>query len=772
MRTFIAAVFLCIASGQTVAQVTLHLWHQMRPDAREILKERIRAFESRNPGIRIRQLYKENEELRVGFQASAAFTGGGPELVYGPSDFVGAFESMHILKPLQGIFPKEFFAGLDPKALTWYNGNLYQIGDEIGNHLALVWNRRLFREAGLDRPPATFAELIAFGKKLTVDKNGDGVTDQYGLVWNYTEPFFFVPFYTSYGGSLMDERRVPTLDNSASVRGFEFVKRLRDVERIIPKECDYEIADSKFTDGRAAMIINGAWSWGKYMEALGPDFALAMLPKNEETGRWAAPLVSCKGYYFNAWIADDHLEAARRFVTFMLSAETQLAFSLRLKTIPSLLEVQRDPRIANDPVIATSMAQAAVGPVMPLVPEMRAIWDAMRPPYQSVLGGNMNAVEAAREQQRLAVQKIRELNEGGDREEQADSIVPAIIGVAGILIAALALVLLIRNVALPLLRNPERWSTQNARFAYAMILPAAVLMFGVVVYPFVYNLVISLSNMSMLTVDTWRITGFEQYGKVFGIDRFALETGKPGWTLFTALTAMFSTEFYGVFVKTVIWTAVNVFFHVVIGVFLAILLNRHLPGKSLFRILLILPWAVPQYITALTWRGMFNTDSGAVNSILRHVFSVAPLPWLTDETLAFTAAIITNIWLGFPFMMLIALGGLQSIPRELYEAAEIDGAGPWQRFRAVTIPLLKPVMLPAITLGIVWTFNNINVVWLVSNGGQPADQTHILVSYVYRAAFNLYRYGYAAAFSFVIFLILATFSLTFMHRTRVTETAY
>jgi arabinogalactan oligomer/maltooligosaccharide transport system permease protein len=247
---------------------------------------------------------------------------------------------------------------------------------------------------------------------------------------------------------------------------------------------------------------------------------------------------------------------------------------------------------------------------------------------------------------------------------------------------------------------------------------------------------------------------------------------KPGVGLWGAFGQMFSTEFYGVFLKTIIWTVVNVFFHVTIGVALAMLLNRKLPGKSIFRILLILPWAVPQYITALTWRGMLNTDSGAINSILKHVFSIAPLPWLTDSTLAFASVIMTNIWLGFPFMMLIALGGLQSIPQELYEAAEIDGASAWQQFRNVTIPLLKPVMIPAITLGIVWTFNSINVVWLVSNGGQPADQTHILVSYVYRAAFNLYRYGYAAAFSFVIFLILALFSITFMRRSSATETVY
>jgi arabinogalactan oligomer/maltooligosaccharide transport system permease protein len=111
-------------------------------------------------------------------------------------------------------------------------------------------------------------------------------------------------------------------------------------------------------------------------------------------------------------------------------------------------------------------------------------------------------------------------------------------------------------------------------------------------------------------------------------------------------------------------------------------------------------------------------------------------------------------------MMIVALGGLQSIPHALYEASQLDGANAWQRFRHITLPLLMPVLTPAALLGSIWTFNNLNVVWLVSNGGEPGDQTHILVSYVYKAAFNLYRYGYAAAVSVLIFLILVVWGLS------------
>ena len=120
-------------------------------------------------------------------------------------------------------------------------------------------------------------------------------------------------------------------------------------------------------------------------------------------------------------------------------------------------------------------------------------------------------------------------------------------------------------------------------------------------------------------------------------------------------------------------------------------------------------------------------------------------------------------------MMVIALGGLQSIFDDLYEMAEMDGASKWFQFWNITAPLLRPVMIPAITLGAVWTFNNINVIWLVSNGGEPGDSTHILVSYVYKAAFNFYRFGWAAALSVVIFAILFTFSQVFLKRTRVAE---
>lgn len=277
---------------------------------------------------------------------------------------------------------------------------------------------------------------------------------------------------------------------------------------------------------------------------------------------------------------------------------------------------------------------------------------------------------------------------------------------------------------------------------YLFIAPAFIVMAIMVFYPLGYGFWLSLTNMSLRTFKNPGFIGLQNYIRVFQ-DPDVLAT----------------------FIRTIIWTFVNVFFHVTIGLSLALLLNRKLPGKSILRVFLIIPWAMPQYIAALTWKGMFNQNFGAINLILGW-FGVGNLPWLSDPKLTFYAAIITNIWLGFPFMMMITLGGLQSIPAELYEAADIDGAGAWNKFKDITLPLLKPTLTPAIILGTIWTFNMLNIIIILA-GGYGNKETQILVTDVYRLAFNFYRYGFAAAYSVLIFLFLLVFSVIYVKKSNI-----
>ena len=291
------------------------------------------------------------------------------------------------------------------------------------------------------------------------------------------------------------------------------------------------------------------------------------------------------------------------------------------------------------------------------------------------------------------------------------------------------------------------WNPAARRRAFLTLclLPAMVVLLLVLVYPLFYNVALSFSDASIYRIRGWRLAGLGQYALVFQ-----------------------DPEFWITFSRTVIWTAASTFLQVVIGVSLAVVMHqRFIKGRAAWRWLLLLPWAMPQYITALTWRTMFHGEHGAVNSALGAIFGLPPIEWLTAPFEAFTAATLVNVWMGFPFMMVVALAGLRNIPVSVYEAARLDGASPWLQFSRLTAPLLRPVMFPATTLGIIWNFNNLNVIWLFTNGGEPADSTHILVSYVYKSAFTYYRFGWSAALSVVIFVILFFFVQTFLQVNRI-----
>jgi len=723
MKSFSGTFFLCLffaLPGWSSTPLRLQLWHQMIYGHRQVLSQALRAFEKENPGIIVQETYRETEELRSSYQA-AAMGGSGPELIFGPSDQIGPFAAMKIIRPLDEFFSPEELAKFDPLATPVYEGHHYMIGGSVGNHLMLIYNKKL-----ISTPPQTSDELIAKGKQHTIDVDGDGKIDRYGLVFNYTEPFFIAPFIPAYGEPFITETNKPQLHTEALRKTFQFILSLRDSHKIMPRECDYETANALFKQGKAAMLINGDWSWGDYKEAQ-LDFGIARIPLISETQKWPRPLVGTTGYSLNVNMkSPEHSLAALTLLKYLTSEKVQLQFTEKVATLPSRLALRDHPIVKDNLFLKISSQIMEVGSPMPIVPEVRAIWDSLRVQYQKLLAGSLSPEQASVEAQSLAERQISEMNEVAQPDHSATGI--KFLSLFGLL----ALLWISRSslgAFLKGFRGPQK-------FVYYMILPAFLGIFAVIVYPFVYNIAISFSNFGLRTFQDWSIIGIQNY-----------------------LSVLRDPKFYSLFGKTVLWTIINVFFHVSIGVFLAIIINQVMPAKGFWRTLFIIPWAVPQYITALTWRGMFNQEYGPINLMLQKFLHLSPIQWLSQPFTAFSACVITNVWLGFPFMMIVALGGLQSIPNTIYEAAQLDHANAWQRFRHVTLPLLMPVMIPAAVLGSVWTFNNLNIVWLVSNAGEPGDQTHILVSYVYKAAFNLYRYGYAAAVSVLIFLILVLWSL-------------
>jgi arabinogalactan oligomer/maltooligosaccharide transport system permease protein len=307
-----------------------------------------------------------------------------------------------------------------------------------------------------------------------------------------------------------------------------------------------------------------------------------------------------------------------------------------------------------------------------------------------------------------------------------------------------------------------RWKHARLAMPVMLVAPAA---FGIVIfyiYPLVWELNVSFTKMN---ISHFVVPGFLGIG-----------TGKND--LFIGLTnyvnvftgpVLKQTGFWQLLLQTIIWTVVNVTFHVVGGIGLALLLNRRIRGRNIYRALLILPWAIPQLISLQIWRTEYNQQYGAVNQVLG-LAGLGPVPWLSDPFWNFMAMIITNVWLGIPFMMVITLGGLQSISREYYEAAEIDGASARQSFRRITLPLLRPVLVPAILLGTFLTFNNIAVPYFINQN--ELESSDILVTGLYRAAFQYSRYGFAAAFAFTIFAFLLVFTIFYIRKTNALKGAY
>jgi arabinogalactan oligomer/maltooligosaccharide transport system permease protein len=299
---------------------------------------------------------------------------------------------------------------------------------------------------------------------------------------------------------------------------------------------------------------------------------------------------------------------------------------------------------------------------------------------------------------------------------------------------------------------------RELRLSYMLLFPAILGLMLLVVFPLLWEINVSLTNFSPRNFQDPDFIGLQNYVEVFT---------RP---------VLKQVTFFPVFFRTVLWTVINVFFHVVGGMALALLLNRPLPLRGLYRTILVLPWAIPQPIAALAWRGEFHYEYGFPNIMIRRLAELMPwlglaaIQWKTNPTANFAAMLITNIWLGIPFMMIIILGGLQSISPEYYEAAELDGAGAVQQFRNVTLPLLRPVLTPAIILGTIWTFNNFNIPFFINENELETSDT--LVTALFRSAFQYFNLGDAAAFAFVLFGILLIFSVVYIRATGGLRGAY
>jgi multiple sugar transport system permease protein len=230
-----------------------------------------------------------------------------------------------------------------------------------------------------------------------------------------------------------------------------------------------------------------------------------------------------------------------------------------------------------------------------------------------------------------------------------------------------------------------------------------------------------------------------------------------------------SAQFWPTVLNTVVFTAGSLVFQFSIGLGLAMFFRRVFPLGGVLRSLLLVPWLLPLVVSGTVWRWMFDNDSGVLNQALLHLRLVSqPVPWLVSTNMSLVAVTLVNIWVGIPFNMVILYGGLQAIPEEIYEAAAVDGTTGWQRFRHITLPLLRPVTLVVLTLGLIYTIKVFDVIMIVTQGG-PAHSSQTLTTYAYDLSFQALTFGRGAAVGNLLILIAVVFAFVYLRAARESE---
>jgi ABC-type sugar transport system permease subunit len=277
---------------------------------------------------------------------------------------------------------------------------------------------------------------------------------------------------------------------------------------------------------------------------------------------------------------------------------------------------------------------------------------------------------------------------------------------------------------------------RDRRFGYLLIAPLLIVLLVITAYPLGYNIWNSFHNVNYLLPPLGGFTGFSNYSKLFT-----------------------DNEFVPALLHTLGFTVVSVAIETVIGLSLAVALNKRFRGRGIVRAAIFIPWAVPTVVSAELWRTMFDPQQGFVNFLLTKLhLPLATTTWLDSTWTAWAAILIADAWRNTPFMAIVLLAGLQVIPSDIYEAARIDGASAWQQFRRLTLPLLKPALMVALIFRTLQSFFIFDVVYIMTGGG-PGTSTNVLAYLNYKAFFALFDYGYGGAVSVslvIVALIIAS----------------
>ncbi len=703
-----------------VEQVTLDFWELSVGE--ELMRSLLNKFERQHPGVKVR-FQQLSWDYGLDKIITAIAAGNAPDLCELGTDWVPQFSSTGVLRDVT-----EAVAPVRDQFFLWepvtYRDRVYGVPWLAGTRV-LFYNRDLFAQAGLhpDRPPATWEELRRAAQAV------DALSPEiYGFGIHVAEPYApwqeFLPLAWGNEGQILDESWSRCLlDQPPVVEALKFYRSLKPYSLV---ERQPQV-NQLFAEGKVGVQISGSWNFA-LIPRMNPtlNFGVGLLPRPSATHGTAASfaggemlviLKNCK-----------HPEEALALILFLVQEEQAMAIvEAQRNIVPTVKSAIQHPYYRTHPEQKVVFEQVRTAVAPPAHPAWVKMQERITRTLEEVILNDRDPAEALQETTR-AIDRILQTPEVKGRVSDAVVFGGLVLGLLGWLVTWGVL----RHRRLGAVR-PARLNFYNLSVSAVFLSPWIITFLAFSLIPLLHSLLLSFSRYNLLS-SQMTFVGLRNFWEVARDPEF--------------LKALWHTCFFA---------AGTIPFTMALALFSAVLINTKVPLKQMYQAGLFLPVATSVIVIATIFTYLYAQD-GLVNAVLERLHLAPPSPsWLLNTKWALPAIMMMNVWASFGYYMVLFLAGLQTIPVELYEAAAIDGASEWQKFRHITLPQLRPILLLATVINTIHTFQVFPEIFAMTQGG-PLGATTTVVWYLYETGFHQFDMGRAAAVGYLLFLITMCFS--------------
>lgn len=732
LKMMFLAVFILVASLANASE-ELVFWNFWDP---KFILPVIAEFEKDNPGIRIR-----NEQISWGNGLDkivvAMANGRAPDICELGSTWTGRFMAEGALIDVTGNF-----SDLKSQFLMWepatYEGRLYGMPWLVSTRV-LFYNRELFKKAGLDpdKPPQTWDEMLAAARLIH-----DPAAGVYGFGMNAGEGHIlykkFMPFVWGNGGEILNHQSEFVFDSPQTRQALDFYLRLKDFS-FSEKQ---DLLDEAFKRGKLGLAISGSWNFARYpVDAPMLDFGVALMPKPASDRGFSTSFLG--GQVLVLFKSCKNPDMAAKFIRYLTAAANTLPITREaLVSFPAHKAAYQDAFFTADPRLAVFVEQMKTA----IHPPVHRLWIDLEKIINSAVERAMYGEPAATvfAQAGSEFRAVSERRSGsglpgsaGNRDS-SQILLLAAIGV-GLLVNAVLLAFVLHELKKKRrlsraghIAGPIERSQQVLLFTSPWLLTFAVFWF----YPLLFSLILSFCDYDVFHPAVFSFAGWKNYARLLG-----------------------DKDFLQSFFNTLIFVVGTTPVTTVLALVLALMINSVRRGSEVFRSIFFLPSIISIVVTATIFKSLYS-PVGLLNRLL----GVAGLPghaWLVEKGLALPAIMLMNIWAYTGYYMVLYLAALKAVPRQLYEAAEVDGADDWQQFRYITLPQIHYMTIFVFTMNTIRNWQVFPEVFTLTRGG-PMGSTNTLVHHLYDTAFRYHEMGYSSAISYILLIIILIFSLVQM----------